>query len=284
MRRYKTLSCKVRPMEDETTITNPRALLQPQAPLVFLSYAREDKSKVKGIYNKLRNEQLNPWLDIADLLPGQPWEDVIIKTIRNARFVIVFLSNNSVTKRGYVQKEIKEALDVAEMMPAGEIYIVPVRLEPCPVPERLSKWQWIDIFERNGLRKIVKTLRQNLDPESDQSPGQHIEAQLIVLIDKKPEAMFKLRKVTCVIGRSTSGGSPAPDVNLKRFDPRHRVSRTHALISRFGNSFVLSDCGSTNGTIVNDKIILATNQTRILKSGDRLRLGDTLLQFVSRST
>lgn len=100
--------------------------LKLQDPRIFLSYAKEDKDRVASIYRKLLTERLNPWLDVKDLLPGQDWDKEIISAIRRARFVLVFLSNQSINKRGYIQKEIREALDVAEQMPDGEIFILPV--------------------------------------------------------------------------------------------------------------------------------------------------------------
>jgi hypothetical protein len=151
--------------------------LKPQEPSIFLSYAKEDKKRVRAIYQRLRKERLNPWLDLADLLPGQDWDRTIISAIRNAKFFLVFLSNNSINKRGYVQKEIREALDVAERMPDGELFIIPVRLEECIVPDRLSKWHWIDIFRPHGLRKIVNTLRAKFDQVETDTLAQNYESE-----------------------------------------------------------------------------------------------------------
>jgi hypothetical protein len=39
-----------------------------------------------------------------------------------------------VTKEGYVQREIRRAIEVAEEKPEGTIFIVPVKLEECDVP------------------------------------------------------------------------------------------------------------------------------------------------------
>jgi hypothetical protein len=254
------------------------SLLEPQGPLIFLSYAKEDKDKIKAIYRRLRTEHLNPWLDMANLLPGQEWARAITSAIRSARFVIVFLSNNSVNKRGYVQKEIKEALDIADKMPDGEIFIIPVRLEECTVPERLSKWQWIDIFRPHGFRKIVGMLKKNLSPEDAFAYPVYTTAKVVVMGVADHEALFELNNTVSLIGRSTL--SSKPDIDLTRFDPNKRVSRRHALIFREGNSFIIRDCGSTNGTIINDSVLLGPNRTKVLRNGDRLRLGEVILHFV----
>lgn len=73
-------------------------------PSIFLSYAKEDMERVKRIYRRLLMERLNAWWDLADLLPGQEWEKVIVNTIKSAQCVIVLLSNYSVNKRGMFRK------------------------------------------------------------------------------------------------------------------------------------------------------------------------------------
>jgi len=40
-----------------------------------------------------------------------------------------------ITKQGFVQKEIRFALDIADEHPPGRIFIIPVRLVDCDVPD-----------------------------------------------------------------------------------------------------------------------------------------------------
>ena len=62
-----------------------------------------------------------------------------------------FSNGPTVTKQGFVQKEIRFALDIADEHPPGRIFIIPVRLVDCDVPDRLKKWQWVSLFEDQGL-------------------------------------------------------------------------------------------------------------------------------------
>ncbi len=87
----------------------------------------------------------------------------IPKAIRNSSVVIVCLSKNSITKEGYIQKEIKIALDAADEKPEGTIYIIPVRLEECEVPQRLKGMQWVDLFEENGYDKLITSFRRRAE-------------------------------------------------------------------------------------------------------------------------
>ncbi|MFN8432856.1 MAG: toll/interleukin-1 receptor domain-containing protein [Anaerolineales bacterium] len=115
---------------------------------VFLCHSSADKTAVRELYQKLRAESwIDPWLDEIKLLPGQEWDLEIEQAIEATDIIIVCLSNNSITKRGYVQKEIKIALDYSDLRPEGEVFIVPIRLDDCKPPKRLSKWQYADYFE-----------------------------------------------------------------------------------------------------------------------------------------
>lgn len=158
--------------------------LRIEDPSIFLSYAKKDKNKVRKIYNKLLDEKLNPWVDFEDLLPGEDWEQIILSTIRKARLVLVFLSKNSVSKRGYVQKEITEALDMADRMPEGYIYLIPVKLEECQVPSRLAKWHWVELNEETGLEKLVNSIRSNIFKAAER--GKSKKKKSNKNIDEKP--------------------------------------------------------------------------------------------------
>lgn len=130
---------------------------------VFLCHASEDKSAVRNLYKRLQGEGLDPWLDEEDLVGGQDWELEIPKVVRSTDVVIVCLSQGSITKTGYVQKEIKEVLDVADLQPEGTIFVIPARLEACEVPTRLRKWQYIDLFDERGYERLLRALRKRIE-------------------------------------------------------------------------------------------------------------------------
>jgi len=69
------------------------------------------------------------------------------------------LSNNSINKEGYVQKEIRLALDAADEKPEETIFLIPARLEDCKVPSRLGKYQWVDLFIAHGYERLLKSLQ-----------------------------------------------------------------------------------------------------------------------------
>jgi formylglycine-generating enzyme required for sulfatase activity len=126
---------------------------------VFLCHASGDKPAVRDLYHRLRADGFDPWLDEENLLPGQDWQLEIPKAVRSSDAVIICLSSRAITKAGYVQKEIKYALDVADEQPEGAIFLIPLRLEECEAPERLRRWQWVDLFQETGYERLLRALR-----------------------------------------------------------------------------------------------------------------------------
>ncbi|MBV6395265.1 MAG: hypothetical protein HFACDABA_00840 [Anaerolineales bacterium] len=126
---------------------------------VFLCHSSADKPAVRELYQKLRAESwIVPWLDEEKLYPGMDWNLEIEKAIEATDVIIVCLSKKSITKEGYVQKEITTALDYSDYKPEGTVFIIPVRLEECVPPRRLSKWQYADYFEGQRERAFQRLL------------------------------------------------------------------------------------------------------------------------------
>lgn len=130
---------------------------------VFLCHASRDKPAVRVLYQQLKAKGFDPWLDDEKLLPGQDWQQVISSAVRDAHAVIVCLSRQSITKPGFVQKEIKYALDVADEQPEGGIFIIPLQLEPCTVPERLRRWHWVNGFDERGYHRLILALQRRAE-------------------------------------------------------------------------------------------------------------------------
>jgi len=125
---------------------------------IFISYSKEDKGEAHQLYDTLKKLGLNPWLDEKDLLPGQDWELEIRESISASDYFLACLSSKSVGKRGYVNKEIKFGLDVLEQIPERQIYLIPVRLDECNIPIRLQSRQWVNLYEPDGLNKLLSSL------------------------------------------------------------------------------------------------------------------------------
>jgi hypothetical protein len=131
---------------------------------VFICHASQDKPVVRELYQRLLAEDwIDPWLDEEKLLPGHDWDMEIEKAVEAADVVIVCLSDRSVTKEGYVQRELRFVLDIALQKPEGTIFIIPLKLEDCESPRRLRTWQYVEYFppdKRDSSFRRVKVSMQ----------------------------------------------------------------------------------------------------------------------------
>jgi formylglycine-generating enzyme required for sulfatase activity len=78
--------------------------------------------------------------------------------VRSSDAVIVCLSRSSVTKAGYIQKEINQILDLADEQPQDTIFVIPLKLEECEIPARISRWQWVNFFDERGFERLLRSL------------------------------------------------------------------------------------------------------------------------------
>ena len=156
---------------------------------IFLCHASQDKPAVRELYKRLAAEPwIEPWLDEENLLPGQDFDVEIYKAARDTDAIIICLSKVSVAKEGYVNKEIRRALDAADEKPEGAIYIIPLRLDDCnPSFERLKKLHYVDYFTPNAHERLLKSLRiraNTLKIETSESKTESVaEAKPVISTD-----------------------------------------------------------------------------------------------------
>ena len=93
-------------------------------------------------------------------MAGQLWEAEIPNAVRQSHVVLVCISSRSTTKEGYVQKEMKFALDVAREKPDGTIFLIPGRLENCELPQSLAHLQRVDLFATDGYDRLKLALEE----------------------------------------------------------------------------------------------------------------------------
>ena len=91
-------------------------------------------------------------------------------------------------------------------------------------------------------------------------------ASLFVIRGRDQGKRFEMDQPAIGLGRDVSNEIQLQDTE---------VSRRHAEVRHENNSFSLVDLHSSNGTFVNDEPV----QTRELRSGDRVRVGRTLMIF-----
>ncbi len=134
--------------------------------LTFISYSREDSSAVDTVYYFLKSENLNPWLDRVDLLGGEHWDYRILETINNSTGFVFCLSNNSLAglnKKTTLFKELEAALVKDKKLGVGGIFLIPLRLDMCDIPEIISDLHALiwDAEKEKLIVSLRKGLRRN---------------------------------------------------------------------------------------------------------------------------
>lgn len=127
---------------------------------IFVSYATEDRATVAPVVDRLEAEGFSPWYD-QHILPGENWKLKIEENQRDANVVLIFMSQHSVVKRGFVQREANIALDKLNEMLPGDIYIIPIRLDSCDPPQQIKdRVQIIDQGRPDFWERLLAALRK----------------------------------------------------------------------------------------------------------------------------
>ena len=147
---------------------------------IFLAHASEDKPAVLALHERLKQAGYKPWLDKKDLIAGQIWRDEIPKAIKASQIFLACLSAKSANKQGYIQRELRIALDILGEMLPGTIFFIPMRLEECEIPDlrlaqvglNLRDIHRLDYWEEDGFEQLERaiTYQFKLEPEEPKKP------------------------------------------------------------------------------------------------------------------
>jgi serine/threonine protein kinase len=87
----------------------------------------------------------------------------------------------------------------------------------------------------------------------------------------------KLDRIPLRIGRRDPRQNHYPELDLAEHD-RGIASRNHAVITRDGDYYMVTDLGSTNGTLLNGAL-MPPRQSQRLSQGDRIKVGEVEMEF-----
>jgi TIR domain len=127
---------------------------------LFISYARENESKVRQLTRLLEKNQQKVWVDTTGTLGGRDWSDQVIGAIKTARVLVLIISRASMQSKP-VQREVRFA-------DKRNIPIVPVLIE---ARVTLPDWyefhfgflHWVDASDRKiserAVAEIIEAVR-----------------------------------------------------------------------------------------------------------------------------
>jgi CRP-like cAMP-binding protein len=124
---------------------------------IFISYARADETFVRKLAHDLKKHQLSVWLDVFDIDAGKSWARQIGKALDTCQAMILVLSPSSIASEN-VEDEWNYYLDKKKP-------IIPLFYQPCDVPYRLYRLQYISFHEtayKSALARLVASAGQIL--------------------------------------------------------------------------------------------------------------------------
>ncbi|GEM_PF-4525109 len=190
---------------------------------LFISYAREDQPQVQTLVNILRDGGHDPWFDHR-LLPGQDWQEELLRAIRRSDAFVYVLTPDSVASE-WCQWEFARAIELGKP-------IVPVLLKKgTELPETLAPYQYADLSEgltprttarlMGGLSRIAITIPPENAPRVRAKPGgTPARAEVTPASTRRLfiiGAVVAILAVAAIIGGmivTSTAVTPTPDFNL----------------------------------------------------------------------
>jgi hypothetical protein len=118
---------------------------------VFLSHNSRDKQAVQWLAERLEDEAgLAVFLDVWNLVPGEPWQEDLERALAGSATIAVFLGPAGISS--WHNKEMRDALNRQASDPGRRVIpvILPgADLEQVEVPSFLSQLTWVDF--QSGL-------------------------------------------------------------------------------------------------------------------------------------
>ena len=131
---------------------------------IFISYARPDREIAEEIYTFLKEHGFEPWVDFKKLKGGQNWDFEIKRELDRSALVVILWSKNSRDRRGYVQREIKIALDKLQEKLIDDIYIIPVVAdEEIAIPEQFKNIQCLSVVEGSFKSNLLDAVSHQIE-------------------------------------------------------------------------------------------------------------------------
>jgi len=127
----------------------------------FLSYARADAQFALRLADDLRAAGVDLWIDQRDIVPSQRWDRAVEAALRDCAGVVVVLSPRAAASEN-VLDELGFAIDRKKD-------VVPLLLEECEVPMRISRLQRVD-FTRDYAAALERC-KSILSGESRPAPA-----------------------------------------------------------------------------------------------------------------
>jgi len=124
------------------------------SPQIFISYAHKNSEFVNQLAKDIEKQGYDIWLDRTDIQTGSHWDDEIVTGLKTSKVFMVILSEAATASQN-VKDEIGYAID-------HDMQIMPLLIEPCEIPFRLRRIQYVDFTSSkygDGIKSVLEILR-----------------------------------------------------------------------------------------------------------------------------
>lgn len=148
---------------------------------IFLSYSNKDKELATKIASKLRDFNIDIFVDALNLKVGDNWSEVLSNGLMKADAVVILITENSINSNN-VLSEIYASLGY--MKERGKPRVLPIIFDDVPIPDPLSHLL------------VLRADRDNIDFSMNKIKVSivHITGELKAKADEKKEIIYKVEK------------------------------------------------------------------------------------------
>jgi hypothetical protein len=142
---------------------SPDQTPSPDAPVAFISHARENRKEATALCNQLNQKGISAWIDWKDLYAGDDFDFEIKKAIKDKIDYFIFLNSSELADRneGYVIKELNAAIDRQEGFKKGLKFIIPITFDNTKAMDEYQKLNQISLPTIDDIDPIVSAIRRD---------------------------------------------------------------------------------------------------------------------------
>ncbi|MBV9158789.1 MAG: toll/interleukin-1 receptor domain-containing protein [Acidobacteriaceae bacterium] len=135
----------------------------PGAPVVFLSYASEDREIVERLGLRLNAAGIAVWMDKQNLRAGDNWERILTQVIEKQVNYVVVIQTPAMLRRneGVFYEEIDAALQRQKRMKEGLRFLIPVCAGDCSNLPTLESLHSISVTTDSGMNDLSRAILED---------------------------------------------------------------------------------------------------------------------------
>lgn len=123
---------------------------------VFVSYNSQDRAVVEQVTHPLKRAEVELWMDVEQLLPGDVWPRTLEQVLARSRIALIFLGPHGLGR--WQEVEIHAILD---QHAHRQCTVIPILLKGSKVPLLLRSFTWFDFTQAdsNSINRLLAAIQ-----------------------------------------------------------------------------------------------------------------------------